>query len=147
MEQSPSRTDNRPSASQHIPRILWNRNVHYHIHNPPPPASILSQINPVHAGPSHFLIILKNDCSLKMDNFATHSVGLCFKQMNSSKFQFQSCYFTNYDIRLSLLIKTNRDYMLRWKLRCRMRGVRTVRLFKNATRKWTEWTLLLLHNI
>ena len=32
MKQSPSWEANRSSASQEIPNILWNPNVHYHIH-------------------------------------------------------------------------------------------------------------------
>jgi hypothetical protein len=52
MEQSPSRKANRFSASQEISRILWNPKV-YRIQNYPPPVSILSQINPVHALTSH----------------------------------------------------------------------------------------------
>ena len=48
--QSPSWEANWLAASQEIPRILWNPKVHYRIHKPPPPISILGQpiqsINP-----------------------------------------------------------------------------------------------------
>jgi hypothetical protein len=43
------------ASSQEIPRILWNPKVHYLIYNGQPPASILSQPNPVHIPTSHFL--------------------------------------------------------------------------------------------
>jgi len=56
MEQDSSCEANRPSASQKIPRILWNAEIHCPIHNSLPFVSILSLINRVHA-PSHVLKI------------------------------------------------------------------------------------------
>ena len=41
MVQSPSWEANWFAASQEIPRILWNPNVHYHTHKLPPPIPIL----------------------------------------------------------------------------------------------------------
>jgi hypothetical protein len=49
MEQRPYWKANSFSASQEITRILWNPKVQYHIHKSPPPVSIPSQLNSVHA--------------------------------------------------------------------------------------------------
>jgi len=60
MEQSPSWEANQFSASQQIPRILWNPDVHYRVYKSPLPITILYQINSVRAPPSHFRKIYFN---------------------------------------------------------------------------------------
>ena len=60
MKQSPSWEPNQFSASQEIPRILWNPKVHYCIHKCPLPVPILSQIYQIHTATPHFLEIHLN---------------------------------------------------------------------------------------
>ena len=48
MKKISSQEGNMSSASQNIPRILWNRQVHYRIHNSHPIICIPSHINPAH---------------------------------------------------------------------------------------------------
>ena len=58
--QSPSWAANRFAASQEIPRISRNPNVHYRTHKRPPPVSILGQPNPVHIPTPHLMEIHPN---------------------------------------------------------------------------------------
>jgi len=58
--QSPSSETNWFAASQEIPRISRNPNVHYRTHKRPPPVSILGHPNPVHIPTSHLLEIYPN---------------------------------------------------------------------------------------
>ena len=60
MVQSPSWEAKGFAASQEIPRISRNPNVHYRTHKRPPPVPILGQPNPVHIPTSHLLEIHPN---------------------------------------------------------------------------------------
>jgi hypothetical protein len=63
MELSPSWEASNCTATQELPSILWNPEIHHRIHISPPSVPILSQIDPIHTTPSY---LSKNTYSTKL---------------------------------------------------------------------------------
>jgi len=96
MVQSPFWEANRYSASQEIPRILWNPKVHYRNHRSPPPVPIWSQINPVHAPSSHFLKIQFYIILPFKSGSSKQSLSFRFPSQNPVKCNPHASNFTSY---------------------------------------------------
>ena len=82
VEYSPSWEANRFSASQEIPRIFSNPNVHLLLYTCPPPVPVLSQLDPVHIPTSYFLKIHLNIILPSMPGSPKQSLSLTFPHQN-----------------------------------------------------------------
>jgi hypothetical protein len=82
MERSPSWEANRFSASQEIPRDVWNPEVLYRIYRFPPPVRVLNRIDPVHALTFHFLKIYLNIILPSTRGSSKLSLSLRFPNQN-----------------------------------------------------------------
>ena len=85
MVHSPSWEANWFAASQEIPRILWNPEVHYRTHKPPPTVPIPGQPNPVHIPTSHLLEIHPNIIHPSTPKSPHWSLSLRFPHQNPTR--------------------------------------------------------------
>ena len=72
----------RISASQEMPRVLWNPKVHYRSQKCPPTLSIPSQLHPIHTPTSHFLKIYLNIILLTTPESSTWTLSCSFPHQN-----------------------------------------------------------------
>jgi hypothetical protein len=91
MEHSPLEA-NRFSASQEIPRILWNPKIHYHIYKSLPPVHILSQMDPIHGPPSHLLKnhfnIIRPSSAHNFSRFVTDLLNVLCPKQKAQHYQY-----------------------------------------------------------
>jgi len=94
MKQSHSSEPKSHSGSQENPRLLCNPEAHYHVHNSPPTAHILSQIHAIHIYPPSFPKIHSNIISPPIPASSEWSLPLRFSDQNFvSIFHLsQACY-------------------------------------------------------
>ena len=71
-----------PQLVNKFPNILWNLGIHYHFHNSLPLVSILCQMNPVHAHPSHFFKVAFNIIFLSMSRSSKWPLSFRFPHKN-----------------------------------------------------------------
>ena len=138
MGQSPSWEGNRFSASQEIPRIVWNPKVHYRIHKSPPPVSILSQFDTVHAPISHFLKIHLNIIFSSTPASLKWSLSIRFPHQNPE----YACPLphTCYMLRPSHSCRFNHPKIIGW-------GVSIIKLLRLLTYLLTPWCRVLLEKL
>ena len=80
--QRPSCAANQFAASQEIPRISCNPEVHYRTHKRPPPVCTLGQSSPVHIFTSHLLQIHPNIIHPSTPRSPQRSLSLRFPQQD-----------------------------------------------------------------
>ena len=127
MQQSPSWEANWYSASQEIPRILWNPNIHYRVYNSSPPILTLNQSNTVHT-PSHFLkthfnIILSSTLFSKVYYFSFifvckmqgegwNKTSLCF--INHLKAKIKPQFYLKFQLCAQLTHSSSNGYVSKY---------------------------------
>jgi hypothetical protein len=105
MEQSPSWEANQFQPVKKFPAFYGTRRFFYHIHKCPPPVPILSQINSVHAPPSHFLKIHLNIILRPTPGPSKWSLSLRFPHQNTvynsplphTCYMLRLSYFSRFD--------------------------------------------------